>query len=79
MHVPEDRQRMGLITEFSASESALLGYHNDEHLNQGLLLKKALVKKNCESLMSSFDVRPADPNLKSSNFSGGNVTTRKIR
>ena len=43
-HVPEDRQRMGLITEFSASETALLGYHNDEHLNQGLWLKKALVR-----------------------------------
>ena len=71
-HVPEDRQRMGLITEFSASETALLGYHNDEHLNQGLWLKKALVRKNCESLMSAFDVRPANPNLKSSNFSGGN-------
>jgi simple sugar transport system ATP-binding protein len=71
-HVPEDRQRMGLITEFSASESALLGYHNDKQLNQGLWLKKSLVRDNCESLMSAFDVRPADPKLKSSNFSGGN-------
>ena len=71
-HVPEDRQRMGLINDFSASETAILGYHNGSEINQGLLLKKDKVKYNCESLMSAFDVRPADPDLQSRNFSGGN-------
>jgi simple sugar transport system ATP-binding protein len=63
---------MGLINDFSASETAILGYHNSSEINQGLLLKKDKVKHNCESLMSAFDVRPADPNLQSRNFSGGN-------
>jgi len=71
-HVPEDRQKMGLINDFSASETAILGYHNSTKLNQGLLLKKQKVRENCESLMSSFDVRPSNPDLKSRNFSGGN-------
>jgi simple sugar transport system ATP-binding protein len=71
-HVPEDRHRMGLITEFSASESALLGYHTDASINSGLWLSKAKVDANCEQLMQAFDVRPADPHLKSANFSGGN-------
>ena len=26
-HVPEDRQRMGLVTEFNASENTIFGYH----------------------------------------------------
>jgi simple sugar transport system ATP-binding protein len=34
--VPEDRQRMGIISDFSASESALLGYQNDKEINQGV-------------------------------------------
>jgi len=71
-HVPEDRQRMGMIAEFNASETALLGYHNDKSMNQGVWLKRALVKANCESIMEAFDVRPINPNLMSSNFSGGN-------
>ena len=71
-HVPEDRQKMGMIAEFSASETALMGYQNDKDLNQGIWLKKSLVKANCASIMEAFDVRPPNPNLMSSNFSGGN-------
>ena len=71
-HVPEDRHRMGLITDFSASESALLGYHTDAKINSGIWLNKNNVEDNCKALMSAFDVRPADPHLKSANFSGGN-------
>jgi simple sugar transport system ATP-binding protein len=71
-HVPEDRHRMGLITDFSASESALLGYHTDANINSGVWLSKAKVDANCQQLMQAFDVRPADPQLKSANFSGGN-------
>jgi simple sugar transport system ATP-binding protein len=63
---------MGLISDFIASESALLGYHNDKEINQGVWLKRSLVKANCESIMEAFDVRPINPDLKSSNFSGGN-------
>jgi ABC-type uncharacterized transport system ATPase subunit len=71
-HVPEDRHRMGLITDFSASESALLGYHADPQINSGIWLSHSKVKANCQALMKAFDVRPADPQLKSANFSGGN-------
>ena len=71
-HVPEDRQKMGMIADFSASETALLGYHNDKEINQGIWLKRSSVKANCESIMEAFDVRPTNPDLKSSNFSGGN-------
>ena len=63
---------MGMISEFTASETALLGYHKDKTINQGVWLKRALVKANCESMMEAFDVRPNNPNLMSSNFSGGN-------
>lgn len=71
-HVPEDRHRMGLITDFSASESALLGYHADRNINTGIWLSKHKVDANCEQLMHAFDVRPVDPHLKSASFSGGN-------
>ena len=71
-HVPEDRHKMGMITEFSAAESAILGYHKDAELNNGIWLKPDLVEKRCLDLMQAFDVRPNDVKLKSANFSGGN-------
>jgi len=71
-HVPEDRQRLGLIGKFSAEESAILGYHNDNAYLSGPLIDRAAVRADCEKMMRDFDVRPPDPTLQSSKFSGGN-------
>ena len=35
-HVPEDRQRMGLVMAFEEWENAILGYEDSEKLRQGL-------------------------------------------
>ncbi len=76
-HVPEDRMTMGLVKPFPAYESAILGYHQDAEL-QGkrglhrlLFDRKALIART-EGFMREFDVRPPDPLLRTSLFSGGN-------
>jgi simple sugar transport system ATP-binding protein len=71
-HVPEDRQHRGLITSFDASESSILGWHYDDALGEGFRLDRQKVIDRCLSEMKEFDVRPADPLLKSAKFSGGN-------
>ena len=71
-HVPEDRQHRGLITSFDASESAILGWHYDQSLGKGFRLDRQAVIDRCQNEMQSFDVRPANPLLKSGKFSGGN-------
>ncbi len=71
-HVPEDRQHRGLITSFDASESAILGWQHDQALGQGFRLDRSAVIKRSLEEMTEFDVRPADPLLKSAKFSGGN-------
>ncbi len=71
-HVPEDRLKRGLIPQFSASESSILGYHNSSEFNGTVLTKTKAIKEHCLNLMDSFDVRPKDPDIKSANFSGGN-------
>ncbi|WP_297106858.1 ABC transporter ATP-binding protein [uncultured Devosia sp.] len=70
-HVPEDRQRMGLVTQFAEWENSILGYHNSPEYG-GALLDIAAVKKQAAERIATFDVRPANINLKSSLFSGGN-------
>jgi simple sugar transport system ATP-binding protein len=71
-HVPEDRQHRGLIANFDAAESSILGWHYEESLGKGFRLDRDLVVKRCAKEMQDFDVRPPDPFLKSSKFSGGN-------
>ena len=71
-HVPEDRQHRGLITSFDASESAILGWHYDNGLGQGFRLNRQAVIERSRREMQAFDVRPANPLLKSAKFSGGN-------
>jgi len=71
-HVPEDRLRMGLVAGFEASESAILGYHDDPAYNGAILTNRAEIVADCRKKMSDYDVRPQEPNLPTGNFSGGN-------
>jgi len=71
-HVPEDRHRMGLVKEFAAAESAILGYHDEEGYGAGPFLDRGRVLADCRAKMTAFDVRPPDPDLKTALFSGGN-------
>ena len=81
-HVPEDRQRRGLVTSFSANENVILGYHKDPSYNSFLEMDNVAIVKSCEKNMKHFDVRPDNPFLKASLFSGGNqqklVVSREI-
>ncbi len=71
-HVPEDRQHRGLIKQFDASESMILGWHHQDELGHGFRLDRGKVIARAKSEMEAFDVRPPDPFLRSAKFSGGN-------
>ena len=81
-HVPEDRQREGLIMDFFAWENVAFGYHRDPAYQQGLLMNNAALRDDTVAKMQKFDVRPPDPWLAAKNFSGGNqqkiVVAREI-
>jgi ABC-type uncharacterized transport system ATPase subunit len=71
-HVPEDRQRMGLVTSFEAWENAILGYQYAPEFGRGLFLDIGAAKAHAEERIATFDVRPPNARLKTANFSGGN-------
>ena len=71
-HVPEDRQRMGLVTSFSANENSILGYHNEPEYNGLLEMDRDTILSTCKHDMEHYDVRPNNLNLRASLFSGGN-------
>ena len=71
-HVPEDRQRMGLISDFKAYENLIFGYHHQEPFSKSSLLNEKEIIARSHEAMKEYDVRPRSPNLITSNFSGGN-------
>ncbi len=82
-HVPEDRQVLGLIMDFTAWENVAFGYHHaPEFQKSALLMDNAAIKADTEAKMARFDVRPPIPTLAAKNFSGGNqqkiVVAREI-
>jgi general nucleoside transport system ATP-binding protein len=71
-HVPEDRQRVGLVMGFPAWECAVLGYHNDDAYNQGPFMNRDAIIGLTERYIAEYDVRPTNPDYTAANFSGGN-------
>jgi ABC-type uncharacterized transport system ATPase subunit len=71
-HVPEDRQREGLIMDFAAWENIAFGYHTDKKYQSGIFMNNAAIKQDANEKMQRFDVRPPNHNLRAKSFSGGN-------
>jgi simple sugar transport system ATP-binding protein len=82
-HIPEDRQALGLIMDFSAWENTCFGYHNDaKYQKNALIMDNVSVQADTAKKMATYDVRPPIPNLPAKSFSGGNqqkiVVAREI-
>ncbi len=71
-HVPEDRQREGLIMDYQAWENVAFGYHHAPEYQSGVLMNNTAIREDTEGKMQRFDVRPPNPKLTAKSFSGGN-------
>jgi simple sugar transport system ATP-binding protein len=81
-HIPEDRQRRGLVLEFSIAENiALHDYAREPDAKWGWLFPNRLVAA-ARSLIKEFDVRGGGPLTRAGGLSGGNqqkvVAAREI-
>jgi simple sugar transport system ATP-binding protein len=81
-HIPEDRQRRGLVLEFSIAENiALHDYARPPDARWGWLFPKRLIGR-AASLIREFDVRGGGPLTRAGGLSGGNqqklVAAREI-
>ncbi|AMS39074.1 heme ABC transporter ATP-binding protein [Aminobacter sp. Y103A] len=71
-HVPEDRHHVGLVLAFDESENSILGYHDKPQYLKGPFLNLDAIQKDAQEKIEKYDIRPANPRLKTANFSGGN-------
>jgi simple sugar transport system ATP-binding protein len=71
-HIPEDRQRRGLVLDFTLAENlALHDYREEPDSKWGWLYPKRLVDRAVR-LLEEFDVRGGNPKTPASSLSGGN-------
>jgi ABC-type uncharacterized transport system ATPase subunit len=71
-HIPEDRQRRGLVLDFSIAENiALHDYDHPPASRFGWLYPKRLIEK-AGKLIREFDVRGGGPQTRAGGLSGGN-------
>jgi general nucleoside transport system ATP-binding protein len=71
-HIPEDRQRRGLVLEFTLAENlALEDYRKPPDSRFGWLFPGRLVAR-AKRLLREFDVRGGGPQTRASTLSGGN-------
>ncbi|MFM8344575.1 MAG: ABC transporter ATP-binding protein [Betaproteobacteria bacterium] len=71
-HVPEDRLHRALILPFAAWESAVLGYQGWRRYGRWAWMNRRAMREATLDMMQAYDVRPRNPELRSSKFSGGN-------
>ncbi len=71
-HIPEDRQRRGLVMAFSLAENlALHEYRTEPESKLGFLFPRRLIQR-ARKLLTEFDVRGGTPQTPAFALSGGN-------
>jgi ABC-type uncharacterized transport system ATPase subunit len=71
-HVPEDRQRRGLVLDFTLAENLALHDYDKEPNSRFGWLYPARIVRRARELLQRFDVRGGGPETKASALSGGN-------
>ena len=69
-HIPEDRQRRGLILEYTIANNLILGVQR--HFSKNGIIDRTRVMDNAAEEITSFDIRPPNPLLAARALSGGN-------
>lgn len=82
-HIPEDRQKRGLVLDFSIWENIILEVYRSREFCHSGFIKERLSRSYATRLSQEFDVRTPDVNVAVSSLSGGNqqkvVVAREIR
>ncbi len=71
-HIPEDREKHGLVMAYSLAENMVLNNYYQSPFANGVIMHHRIIRKRGDELVQQFDVRPPNANLHASKLSGGN-------
>jgi ABC-type uncharacterized transport system ATPase subunit len=71
-HVPEDRQRDGLVLSFPVSDNLVLNNYYLPPFTKGVVMQQDIIIKNADTLIQEFDIRTPGAITHAGTLSGGN-------
>jgi general nucleoside transport system ATP-binding protein len=71
-HVPEDRQRDGLVLSFPVADNLVLSTYYLEPFSKGVNLQEQTVISTATRLIDQYDIRTPSPYVPAGSLSGGN-------
>jgi simple sugar transport system ATP-binding protein len=71
-HVPEDRQRSGLVLGFTVSENIVLDAYYSEPYSHGIVMDWTAARDHAVELVDQYDIRTPGVDVELSTLSGGN-------
>ncbi len=71
-HIPEDRQKDGLVLAYSIEDNLILNTWYKEPFAHNIVLQRKVILDNANQLISKFDIRTPGPLTATSHLSGGN-------
>ena len=71
-HIPEDRQRQGLVVDMSITENLVLTRYHDAEFSSGVRMNWSAAAEKAAVMVDAYDIRTSDPAQAASTLSGGN-------
>jgi general nucleoside transport system ATP-binding protein len=71
-HVPEDRQRDGLVLAFPVADNLILNTYYQPPFTKGVVLDEKLIHQHADELIGEFDIRTPSSITSAGSLSGGN-------
>ncbi|MGH2582309.1 MAG: ABC transporter ATP-binding protein [Anaerolineales bacterium] len=71
-HIPEDRQRHGLVLNYPVADNLVLNSYYREPYARGLILQEKKILQRAQERIDSFDIRTPSARTPVGNLSGGN-------
>ena len=71
-HIPEDRQKQGLVVDLSITENLVLTRYHNAEFSRGVLMNWAAANEQATKMVAAYDIRTNDATSAASTLSGGN-------
>jgi len=70
--IPEDRQKTGLVMDFSIADNMIMKDYHNEPYAQKKVLRYKVIKKHARDMIKKYNVKTPSEDVKVRNLSGGN-------
>ncbi|MBI4676710.1 MAG: ABC transporter ATP-binding protein [Elusimicrobia bacterium] len=72
-HVPEERNRLGIVAAMSVAENAVLSSYGEERFCDGIFLNGGSIRRHAEEIIERYGIKTPSADARAGSMSGGNI------